>query len=112
MPWLVAVNFSSLSILAFSRELKPITNAQCVPSSLCSRKASFRVSSSMCIKKFTAADSLDAGYVANVPSSDVFVQFPFHSDVSHCSRTLTGYWIGPDTDDGWGFVEAVLDDIV
>lgn len=72
----------------------------------------FRVSSSMCIKKFTAADSLDTGYVANVPSSDVFVQFPFHSDVSHCSRTLTGYWIGPDTDDGWGFVEAVLDDTV
>ena len=74
--------------------------------------AAFRVSSSMCIKKFTAADSLDAGFVVNVPSSDVFVQFLFHSEVTHCSRTLTGYWIGPDTDDGWGFVEAFLDDIV
>lgn len=22
---------------------------------------------------------------------------------------ITGYWVGPDIDDGWGFVEASID---
>lgn len=22
---------------------------------------------------------------------------------------ISGYWVGPDVDDGWGFVEAVVD---
>ncbi|GKU97729.1 hypothetical protein SLEP1_g10834 [Rubroshorea leprosula] len=27
-----------------------------------------------------------------------------------CSHMIiTGYWVGPDIDDGWGFVEAFLD---
>ncbi|CAJ2628702.1 unnamed protein product [Trifolium pratense] len=24
---------------------------------------------------------------------------------------ISGYWVGPDVDDGWGFVEAVIDQI-
>ncbi|KAJ8472012.1 hypothetical protein OPV22_026355 [Ensete ventricosum] len=23
--------------------------------------------------------------------------------------TISGYWVGPDTEDGWGYVEAVVD---
>ncbi|XP_022747404.1 uncharacterized protein LOC111297073 [Durio zibethinus] len=31
-------------------------------------------------------------------------------NVSPCTRIfITGYWVGPDIDDGWGFVEASID---
>ena len=31
-------------------------------------------------------------------------------NVSPCTRTvIIGYWVGPDIDDGWGFVEASID---
>ncbi|XP_061338018.1 uncharacterized protein LOC133284899 [Gastrolobium bilobum] len=27
----------------------------------------------------------------------------------HCTEiVISGYWVGPDADDGWGFVEAVI----
>ncbi|EOY11458.1 PREDICTED: uncharacterized protein LOC18600448 isoform X1 [Theobroma cacao] len=30
--------------------------------------------------------------------------------VSSCTHmVITGYWVGPDIDDGWGFVEASID---
>ncbi|KAI4301781.1 hypothetical protein L6164_035028 [Bauhinia variegata] len=33
-------------------------------------------------------------------------------DVDYFSnRVISGYWVGPDIDDGWGFVEAVIDRI-
>ncbi|XP_057424263.1 uncharacterized protein LOC130717884 [Lotus japonicus] len=30
-------------------------------------------------------------------------------DVDCCTEiVISGYWVGPDADDGWGFVEAVI----
>ncbi|MED6132511.1 hypothetical protein PIB30_019651 [Stylosanthes scabra] len=30
----------------------------------------------------------------------------------HCMEiVLCGYWVGPDDDDGWGFVEAVINQV-
>lgn len=30
-------------------------------------------------------------------------------DISSCTLLkITGYWIGPDVDDGWGFIEAFV----
>ncbi|KAL0552472.1 hypothetical protein IC582_011587 [Cucumis melo] len=39
---------------------------------------------------------------------------PFWGIVSSSSRNmvlLTGYWVGPDVDDGWGYIEAFIDRI-
>ncbi len=31
-------------------------------------------------------------------------------DVSSCiERKISGYWVGPDIDDGWGFIEASIE---
>ncbi|XP_009417929.2 uncharacterized protein LOC103998235 [Musa acuminata AAA Group] len=27
----------------------------------------------------------------------------------HTRTTISGYWVGPDAEDGWGYVEAVVD---
>ena len=33
-------------------------------------------------------------------------------NVSSCTQKLiVGYWVGPDIDDGWGFIEAIVDQI-
>lgn len=33
-------------------------------------------------------------------------------NVNYCTTVvISGYWVGPDVDDGWGFVEAVIDQI-
>ncbi|CAL5208594.1 unnamed protein product [Lathyrus oleraceus] len=33
-------------------------------------------------------------------------------NVNYCTMVvISGYWVGPDVDDGWGFVEAVIDQI-
>ncbi|KAL9450456.1 hypothetical protein AB3S75_012239 [Citrus x aurantiifolia] len=33
-------------------------------------------------------------------------------DVSSCTHTtIAGYWVGPDIDDGWGYVEAFVNQI-
>ncbi|XP_022150791.1 uncharacterized protein LOC111018854 [Momordica charantia] len=38
---------------------------------------------------------------------------PFWGVVSFSSRNrvIVGYWIGPDVDDGWGYIEAFIDRI-
>lgn len=39
---------------------------------------------------------------------------PFWGIVSSSSRNmvlLAGYWVGPDVDDGWGYIEAFIDRI-
>ncbi|XP_038890542.1 uncharacterized protein LOC120080060 [Benincasa hispida] len=39
---------------------------------------------------------------------------PFWGIVSSSSRAmvlLSGYWVGPDVDDGWGYIEAFIDRI-
>ncbi|KAG7030230.1 hypothetical protein SDJN02_08577, partial [Cucurbita argyrosperma subsp. argyrosperma] len=38
---------------------------------------------------------------------------PFWGLVSSSSRNLVlaGYWVGPDVDDGWGYIEAFVDRI-
>ncbi|XP_023545344.1 uncharacterized protein LOC111804783 isoform X1 [Cucurbita pepo subsp. pepo] len=38
---------------------------------------------------------------------------PFWGIVSSSSRNLVlaGYWVGPDVDDGWGYIEAFVDRI-
>lgn len=33
-------------------------------------------------------------------------------NVGSCTNTvIAGYWVGPDLDDGWGFVEAFINQI-
>lgn len=35
--------------------------------------------------------------------------YSYNVDVDYCTEiVISGYWVGPDADDGWGFVEAVL----
>lgn len=68
--------------------------------------AAFRVISSACIRNHTAVQSLYSGHLIRVPSRDSFVLSPLYSDVSYSPQTLTGYWVGPDTEDGWGFCRS------
>ncbi|OAY44067.1 uncharacterized protein LOC110620642 [Manihot esculenta] len=38
--------------------------------------------------------------------------FPFCMNVSLCiHKIIVGYWVGPDIDDGWGYVEAFVNQI-
>ncbi|XP_021771894.1 uncharacterized protein LOC110736051 [Chenopodium quinoa] len=113
MACLIAVNFSPFPIVSYYfRELQPKASAHRVVSSPWSIRASFRVISSACIRNHTAVQSLYSGHLIRVPSRDSFVLSPLYSDVSYCPQTLTGYWVGPDTEDGWGFVEAFIDIIL
>jgi len=33
----------------------------------------------------------------------------YNLDVGYCTEiVISGYWVGPDADDGWGLVEAVI----
>lgn len=44
-------------------------------------------------------------------SGSRFLDETFHYNlvVDYCTEiVLTGYWVGPDADDGWGFVEAII----
>nr|KYP74328.1 hypothetical protein KK1_007002 [Cajanus cajan] len=35
--------------------------------------------------------------------------YSYNLDVDCCPEiVISGYWVGPDADDGWGFVEAVI----
>lgn len=35
--------------------------------------------------------------------------YSYNLDVDYCTEiVISGYWVGPDADDGWGFVEAVI----
>ncbi|CAL0320976.1 unnamed protein product [Lupinus luteus] len=35
--------------------------------------------------------------------------FSYNLNVDYCTGVvISGYWVGPDADDGWGFVEAVI----
>ncbi|XP_019452256.1 PREDICTED: uncharacterized protein LOC109354307 [Lupinus angustifolius] len=35
--------------------------------------------------------------------------FSYNLNVDYCTEVvISGYWVGPDADDGWGFVEAVI----
>ncbi|KAL9248110.1 hypothetical protein vseg_021469 [Gypsophila vaccaria] len=47
-----------------------------------------------------------------VPDRNLPVLVPFIPEKSQCSRTLLGYWVGPDSEDGWGFVQAIVDEII
>ncbi|XP_010259680.1 PREDICTED: uncharacterized protein LOC104599018 [Nelumbo nucifera] len=36
-----------------------------------------------------------------------------HSNVDYSTYTVMyGYWVGPDVEDGWGYVEAFVDQII
>ncbi|KAJ9180240.1 hypothetical protein P3X46_008510 [Hevea brasiliensis] len=38
--------------------------------------------------------------------------FPLCTIVSSCThKIIVGYWVGPDIDDGWGYVEAFINQI-
>ncbi|KAJ3683748.1 hypothetical protein LUZ60_013975 [Juncus effusus] len=32
--------------------------------------------------------------------------------ISNVKMVISGYWLGPDSEDGWGFVEAVIHRII
>ncbi|XP_017440465.2 uncharacterized protein LOC108346044 [Vigna angularis] len=35
--------------------------------------------------------------------------YSYNLGVGYCTEiVISGYWVGPDADDGWGFVEAVI----
>lgn len=35
--------------------------------------------------------------------------YTYNLGVNYCTEiVISGYWVGPDADDGWGFVEAVI----
>ena len=36
-----------------------------------------------------------------------------HMNVDYCIHRMiiTGYWVGPDVDDGWGYVEAFVNPV-
>ncbi|XLS71147.1 hypothetical protein HN51_028012 [Arachis hypogaea] len=42
----------------------------------------------------------------------IYESFSYNMNNVHCMEIfLCGYWVGPDDDDGWGFVEAVINQI-
>lgn len=51
-------------------------------------------------------------FLVTVPSRQLFAPVSKLAHVSCCPRTLTGYWIGPDSEDGWGFAVAFIDKIL
>ncbi|KAI9185413.1 hypothetical protein LWI28_007020 [Acer negundo] len=56
---------------------------------------------------FSVSRSCHCHLTATCKRCDEIVNCSF--DVSSCTHTIiTGYWVGPDIDDGWGFVEAFV----
>ncbi|KAJ7977963.1 UDP-N-acetylmuramoylalanine--D-glutamate ligase [Quillaja saponaria] len=51
-----------------------------------------------------------------MPSRHLSVFFSRHLDVGsgvhHTDIVISGYWVGPDIDDGWGFMEAFINQII
>ncbi|THU47452.1 hypothetical protein C4D60_Mb09t15670 [Musa balbisiana] len=46
----------------------------------------------------------------SLPKRKISVSVMSFDTVNPCTRTtISGYWVGPDTEDGWGYVEAVVD---
>ncbi|XLT09018.1 hypothetical protein HN51_054811 [Arachis hypogaea] len=42
----------------------------------------------------------------------IYESFSYNMNNVQCMEIfLCGYWVGPDDDDGWGFVEAVINQI-
>jgi hypothetical protein len=38
--------------------------------------------------------------------------YSYKGNVNYYTKiAISGYWVGPDVDDGWGFVDAVIDQI-
>lgn len=74
--------------------------------------AAFKTIAPVWISKYITIPRLDSCCNIGVAPRDLSILASFLSDVSYCRRTLTGYWVGPDTEDGWGFVEALVDEIM
>lgn len=113
---LVSVNFSPPSTLPMAvhcrRESYPKAPAHCRTSSLWFTRA-FEITSFTFSIKCTARARQDSSKChIGVPSRDLFGLAFSLSDVNNRSRVLTGYWVGPDTEDGWGFVEAFICEIL
>ncbi|XP_024030525.1 uncharacterized protein LOC112094267 [Morus notabilis] len=45
------------------------------------------------------------------PSSHQFEVVSYHMNVGSSHMIISGYWVGPDVDDGWGFIEAFINPI-
>lgn len=51
-------------------------------------------------------------YHLGIPSRYVPEIASYPLNVGYCTHiVIAGYWIGPDPDDGWGFVEAFVNQI-
>lgn len=51
-------------------------------------------------------------HLLTTPSKPLFEILYRHMNVHSCSHIIIfGYWVGPDIDDGWGYVEAFVNQI-
>lgn len=47
------------------------------------------------------------------PARQIWEPVSFHLNVSAGTQTvICGYWVGPDIEDGWGFVNAFVNQIL
>lgn len=93
-----ALGISSWSIFLFKLTLW-ITFAATKPSASCSTNGVVSSLNRSCQHLTT-------------PSKPLFEILYRHMNVHSCSHIIIfGYWVGPDIDDGWGYVEAFVNQI-
>ncbi|GMH13157.1 hypothetical protein Nepgr_014998 [Nepenthes gracilis] len=104
--WMVSVSFflSPPSLQSLMMDVHPKIQARAIISSQQSNNAAFKILSEVCSSRGVGSDCY-------ARASPIHLIKPV-STVSFCTRRLTGYWVGPDFEDGWGFVEAFIYEIV
>ncbi|GAB4855563.1 hypothetical protein Ancab_024182 [Ancistrocladus abbreviatus] len=116
MVWLVSVNFSicrcSPAPQAVIKEVRLQRQPQIIISSQPSFKKAFKSMSadlsSRCITMLNRTSHCNA----RTPCRHLIKPVSSHSGVSFYTRILRGYWVGPDVEDGWGFVDAFINEIL
>lgn len=56
----------------------------------------------------------DMSFHQHIKASSTYFSEPFscHFNVSSSTSTvISGFWVGPDIEDGWGFIEALVNQI-
>ncbi|KAK9691906.1 hypothetical protein RND81_09G227800 [Saponaria officinalis] len=111
MECCISLNLSCLPI--YPSHLLQLNNAATFAfPSLRVKRLSVGIMSSCSTSIYTSTQNSPSSCHIRAPGRNSSVLKSYLSDKSQCSRTLSGYWVGPDSEDGWGFVQAFVDEII
>ncbi|GAB2218720.1 hypothetical protein Droror1_Dr00001949 [Drosera rotundifolia] len=102
---------SSFPLLALFKDLSIIVQARRIVSRQSYGITGFKSLSWMCRRRHVKP--LNLGSLCSVQGHSTCFGRPVStfSYVSFCTQIVNGYWVGPDVEDGWGFVEASIESI-